>query len=274
MQQDDTSALESPQTSGAVSASPDVRQSQPSAQAALEATFGEELKPSEFRKKTGEIDFSEITNQAKDSLRAILQARWNDLQSPPTGLTPKEEEKWIRRRGFHLEVLLFKLLTLEGLRPSPSHYYAPIPPDEEFDDEDDGKATAKPAPKKKRGRRPGGEQIDAMFELDSKYFLVEAKWESEEMPASEIHSLTGRVGGRLIGTLGVFISVSGFADNIGIMVTQGKPINVILFDGEDLNYCFRKATFAQVLRAKLREAARTGQILYSYSQHLDTKKRS
>ena len=85
-----------------------------------------------------------------------------------------------QKRGRNFEKLLHKLLDAEGLRP-------------------------------KINLRPDGEEIDGSFEMDSRVYLLEAKWHKTPLPASSIYAFRGKIDGKLIGTVGVFISMSSFS---------------------------------------------------------------
>jgi hypothetical protein len=54
--------------------------------------------------------------------------------------------------------------------------------------------------------RPKGEEIDGSFVLDGRVFLLEAKWRKDPVPASAIYQFKGKIDGKLIGTIGVFVS--------------------------------------------------------------------
>ncbi len=174
-------------------------------------------------------------------------------------------------RGYRLERLVFKLLLLEKLNPNPSYYAKrgrALPTDA---------ATADDAPnndsgtKKKRGRQPGGEQVDGFFELGGRFLLVEAKW-TEPIPASALYTFRGVVEGRLAGTLGLFISAGGFADDAEHALMWGKEICIILADASDIECALEVGkSFEEMIRIKLREAARIGQVYYSYRTHTDKK---
>ena len=42
-----------------------------------------------------------------------------------------------------------------------------------------------------------GEQIDGSFQLEGDTYLLEAKWHSKPIPASDLHILNGKLNGRL-----------------------------------------------------------------------------
>ncbi len=89
--------------------------------------------------------------------------------------------------------------------------------------------------------------------------LLEAKWTKDSLPASSIYQFRGKIEGKLVGTVGVFISMSGFsADAIDALVA-GKVINTVLFDGNDVRaVAADQVDFAVALDGKLRAAAESG----------------
>ncbi|MGC5223723.1 restriction endonuclease [Micromonospora sp. DT81.3] len=82
--------------------------------------------------------------------------------------------------------------------------------------------------------RPRGEEIDGSIWLHGRTFLVEAKWTAEPQPASSIYQFRGKVDGKLVGTLGIFISVAGYSPDAVNALVAGKELNIVLFDGDDL----------------------------------------
>lgn len=137
-----------------------------------------------------------------------------------------------RRRGIAFERLIFFLLDNEGLQPSTSF-------------------------------RPDGEEIDGSFILGNSVFLIEAKWHKSEMPASSIYQFKGKVDGKLVGTIGIYISISGFSSEAVDALTFGKSINIILFDNEDFETCINEDRgFTKVLLKKLRVATEKGTVFF------------
>ncbi len=137
-----------------------------------------------------------------------------------------------RRRGVEFEQVIEKLLKSEGLQP--------------------------------RIRiRPEGEEIDGSFLLGARTFLLEAKWHSDDLPASQVYAFKGKVDGKLVGTIGVFISISGYSSDAVDALSLGKALNVILFDGNDFEAALFDG-FQKVLLAKLRYAAEEGAVYFPY----------
>nr|WP_256873286.1 MULTISPECIES: restriction endonuclease [Pseudomonas] len=144
----------------------------------------------------------------------------------PADSDPNEK----RRRGYAFERLLHKLFTLDNLEP-------------------------------RAGYRPAVEQIDGSIYLDGRIYLLEAKWHSEPLPASTLYQFKGKVDGKLAGTIGIFISMSGYAKDAVDALMLGKGLNVILFDRRDMDAAIiRGSGFKNVLKPKLRGASEEGTI--------------
>lgn len=160
-----------------------------------------------------------------------LRQSWDVLSSSET-TTPQN-------RGYGLEDLLFQLLKYEDLHPT-------------------------------RPYKPRGEQIDGLFEMNGRYFLIEAKWHQDKLPASEVFAFRPKVESKLSGTIGVFIAVNGYAEDVPNILRYGKEINIILFDGEDIEFALQEQfSFVQVLKTKLRHAAQYGEVYYQFQRFLD-----
>ncbi len=149
---------------------------------------------------------------------------------------------WFRKGGFAFEQIIHSLLQEEKLYPRTSY-------------------------------KIDGEQIDGSFIFDGKYFLIEAKWHNESLPASEIYQFKGKVDGKLIGTIGIFISMSGFSEDAVNALSLGKDLNVILFDKDDFESCLSEDMgFHKVLGTKLRRAAEQGAVYFPFkSVFVDSK---
>ena len=146
------------------------------------------------------------------------------------------------RRGYALQRLVLQLLQFEGADAS-------------------------------GGFRPRGEEIDGFFSTDHRFFHFECKWEAAEIPASAIYSFRGKFEGKLLGTMGVFVSMSGFSPNVAEVLRYGKTIDVVLFNADDLRYALSsKNTFTNILRIKLRRAAQYGEPYYPFQTYLDEQR--
>ena len=82
--------------------------------------------------------------------------------------------------------------------------------------------------------RPLGEEVDGSFLHRGRTMLLEAKWTRDPIPASTLYQFRGKVEGKLVGTIGVMISMGGYADDAVDALVAGKTLNLILFDGDDM----------------------------------------
>ncbi|QWC85585.1 restriction endonuclease [Nocardioidaceae bacterium] len=107
--------------------------------------------------------------------------------------------------------------------------------------------------------RPKGEEIDGSIWFHGRTILVEAKWTGDPHPASSIYQFKGKVDGKLVGTLGLFISIGGFSSASVDALVAGKELNLILADGDDLRAIIdQKVTLVEALERKLRAAGDEG----------------
>lgn len=168
-----------------------------------------------------------------------LGEEYNRLKSIST--TDDATEK--RNRGFEFERLLKRLFELDDLDPRSSY-------------------------------RTDGEQIDGSIKLDGRYCLIEAKWHADPLPASVLYQFKGKVDGKLVGTIGIFISMSGYASDAVDALTLGKDLSLILLDSNDIDVAILKNLgIKAVLDVKLRTAAEEGVIYFPVQSKLVKPKR-
>lgn len=153
-----------------------------------------------------------------------LYERYEKLCQEPENAT----KLWYQKRGYEFEKLISDVLKRDGLFPHSSY-------------------------------KIKGEQIDGSFILGDRVYLLEAKWHKKEMTASDIYEFKGKVDGKLVGTIGIFVSISGFSTDSIDALTYGKEINIILFDQNDFEMGIKeKGAFKDILLAKIRIAAEVG----------------
>ncbi|GAC02922.1 restriction endonuclease [Paraglaciecola chathamensis] len=164
--------------------------------------------------------------------------RLKDLLVPPDGAQPA----WYQQRGRDFERILVQLFSKEDMTPSTS-------------------------------MRPSGEEIDGSFSIENRFFLLEAKWHKTPIPASSLYSFKGKVDGKLIGTIGVFFSMSDYSKEAIDALLSGKELNLILFGHTDLCLIDEgEVTMRDAMRAKLRYAANYGQPFYPLETYLSAYK--
>jgi len=118
------------------------------------------------------------------------------------GLTDSEDKK---QRGFLLEDLLARIFALYGISTQKSFM-----------------------------RNEGGEQIDGAFKLESWYYLVECKWTQKLTDIRQLDSLYGKISRSGKQTLGLFLSINGWSQNVCPLLKQNHDKSIILMDGYDL----------------------------------------
>lgn len=171
--------------------------------------------------------------------KATLRKRWDDLQAPPPGLAPAALARWKRERGYALEQLIVELARMEGIEARHGYLLA-------------------------------GEQVDGYFVLDHRHFLLEAKWHEVPIAASKVFAFQGKLRGKLLGTLGFFVSAGTFAARTSSALVRGKDIDVLLADRDDIELALQtRRSFAEMVRAKMRVAAQKGDVYFRYRRWLD-----
>lgn len=83
-------------------------------------------------------------------------------------------------------------------------------------------------------RNGGGEQIDGAFKFDGWYYLVECKWTCKLTDIRQLDSLYGKINRSGKQTLGLFLSINGWSENVRPLMQQAPNKSIILMDGFDL----------------------------------------
>lgn len=107
-----------------------------------------------------------------------------------------------------------------------------------------------------------GEQIDGSFTFDNTDYLLEAKWQSKPINASDLYTFGGKISGKLKNTLGLYISLGGYSSEC--TKTQ-NPVtkSMILMDGQDFMQILEgRISLNDMIYLKRRHASQTGEIYY------------
>lgn len=103
-----------------------------------------------------------------------------------------------------------------------------------------------------------GEQIDGSFVLGAETYLLEAKWQNNQVSIGDLHGFHGKLEQKAAWTRGLFVSYSGFSPDGLHAFGRGK--RVICADGLDIYDALnRQIPFNKVLESKVRRAAETGE---------------
>jgi hypothetical protein len=101
-------------------------------------------------------------------------------------------------------------------------------------------------------RNAGGEQIDAAFELESWHYIVECRWREKLAAIRELDGLYGQISRSGKQTMGLFLSINGWSENVVSLLKQNPDKSLILMEGLDLRMVLaRSIDLRRLLKAKL-----------------------
>ncbi len=83
------------------------------------------------------------------------------------------------------------------------------------------------------------EQVDGAIEIWNRVLLLEVKWVSSNLAASDLFAFIGKIENKFQGTLGVFISRKQLSENFIAALSRGRRQSVIVFHGKDLDLLFQ-----------------------------------
>lgn len=162
----------------------------------------------------------EIVNSVKHRADGI-----EELRKKFNALTLSSEDP--AGRGFTLEKILQDLFQIEGIE-----YHPPF--------------------------RTGPEQLDGLFVYDSCHYLVEARWRKTFPTKGDLLEFRGKVDGKIRNTRGMFVSISGFREEVLNDMDKGNN-PIILFDGRDLIEIFEgRVRLKDALDEKILQASKKG----------------
>jgi hypothetical protein len=83
-------------------------------------------------------------------------------------------------------------------------------------------------------RNSGAEQIDGAFEMDGWHYIVECRWRVKLANIRELDGLYGQIVRSGKQTMGLFLSINGWSDNVVPVMKQNPDKSIILMEGYDL----------------------------------------
>ncbi|MCD4841820.1 MAG: hypothetical protein K8R08_07460 [Methanosarcinales archaeon] len=83
-------------------------------------------------------------------------------------------------------------------------------------------------------RNKGGEQIDGAFKLEGWHYIVECRWREKLSNIRELDGLSGQIARSGRQTMGVFLSINGWSNNVVPLLKQNPDKSIVLMDGYDL----------------------------------------
>lgn len=105
-----------------------------------------------------------------------------------------------------------------------------------------------------------GEQIDGALKYDGEHYLLEAKWHDKPSACEALYKFAHKIQGKMYGR-GIFLSISGYSEEVVKALVTGKAIRTILMDAEDLLKVLEGYwTLPYLLDRKIKAAQLRGQI--------------
>lgn len=139
--------------------------------------------------------------------RESIFKAFQKLDSIPAKLAREDAKK----RGNQFEELILELFAAEKLLRKKSYHTS------------DGKS----------------EQIDGALKFGGNRALLEVKWVNSGLAASELYAFLGKVEGKFIGTVGIFVSREELSPNFLKSLRSGRRQSVIVIHGEDVDHIFK-----------------------------------
>ena len=83
-------------------------------------------------------------------------------------------------------------------------------------------------------RNKGAEQIDGAFQIDGWFYLTECRWRQKLSDTREVDGLAGQISRSGRQTMGLFLSINGWSENVPGLLKQNTEKAIILMQGYDL----------------------------------------
>ncbi len=83
-------------------------------------------------------------------------------------------------------------------------------------------------------RNDGAEQVDGAFRLDSWFYLVECRWRRKPADVRDLDGLLAQVERSGHQSMGLFLSIYGFSQNVPAVLKQNVRKSIVLMDGHVL----------------------------------------
>jgi hypothetical protein len=110
------------------------------------------------------------------------------------------------------------------------------------------------------------EQIDGAFKLDSKDYLVEARWRKDPPAINDLFVFAHKIEGKLDGTRGLFVSMLAPRSEVVESLTSVTK-RMLLMDGQDLAVIVQGLwTLREALETKAQKAANEGSLFFRLGQ--------
>lgn len=115
--------------------------------------------------------------------------------------------------------------------------------------------------------RLSGQQIDGAIKFEGKVLVLEVRWRKEKADFGDIQKLSGKARARIVGTLGLFLSMEGFStEGVDLWLRSGHQRDCILLQGaEFIKVVNGYISWPEALRQMIHQASLRGEIFVSLS---------
>jgi len=119
-------------------------------------------------------------------------------------------------------------------------------------------------------RNSGAEQIDGAFKLEGWHYIVECRWREKLADTRQLDGLLGQVNRSGKQTMGMFLSVNGWSENVPALLKQNPEKALFLMDGYDLRCVLSlQADLRELIVAKLAALSLDGEPYLSVRDFLE-----
>ncbi len=124
-------------------------------------------------------------------------------------------------------------------------------------------------PVKSFTRNQGAEQIDGAFRFEGWYYVVECRWREKLADIRQLDGLVGQVNRSGKQTMGLFLSINGWSENVPRLLKENPSKSVLLVDGYDLRtVLIGQIDLKDFILAKLAHLNVKGEPFLSASEYL------
>jgi hypothetical protein len=122
-------------------------------------------------------------------------------------------------------------------------------------------------------RNEGAEQIDGAFKLEGWHYIGELRWREKVADIRQLDGLLGQVNRSGRQTMGMFLSINGWSENVPHLLKQNPEKCIFLMDGYDLRCVLAfEADLTELLIAKLAHLNLRGEPFLSVREFLDASR--
>lgn len=119
-------------------------------------------------------------------------------------------------------------------------------------------------------RNEGAEQIDGAFKLEGWHYLLECRWRKKLADIRELDGVKGQVDRSGKQTMGFYLSINGWSENVPVLLKQNPDKSIVLMEGYDLR-CILSGSIdlSDFILAKVARLNLEGEPFYGAKQYLD-----